>query len=48
MRDELTDSDREEYELEEDGYPCPTCGGTGLSVEGWDCEDCDGEGYWEV
>lgn len=23
---------------------CEECGGTGLAVEGWDCEACDGEG----
>lgn len=23
---------------------CDECNGTGLSIEGWNCEGCDGEG----
>lgn len=24
--------------------PCPHCGGSGLEIEGWNCEYCDGYG----
>lgn len=37
----------EEYgDDRDDEIVCPTCNGTGIAVEGWDCEDCDGEGSW--
>lgn len=38
---------------EDDCFPepelirCEVCGGTGLAVEGWDCEACEGEGGFE-
>ena len=39
------DVDPQEYEY----FPrCPECNGSGLSMEGWDCEECDGLGYWEI
>lgn len=25
---------------------CSECNGTGIAVEGWDCEECDGIGYF--
>jgi hypothetical protein len=27
---------------------CPSCGGTGLEWEGWDCELCEGTGELEI
>lgn len=27
---------------------CFACNGTGISWEGWDCEECDGLGYFEL
>jgi hypothetical protein len=34
-------------EREERLPKCATCNGTGIAVEGWDCEDCDGYGNFE-
>ena len=37
-------------DLQNDGItlvPCDACSGTGLAPEGWDCEECDGLGYWD-
>jgi len=28
--------------------PCRGCGGTGINIEGGDCEECDGYGYFEI
>ena len=40
---ELDDLDNEDWYEE-----CPKCGGSGLSVEGWDCWYCEGDGYIEI
>jgi hypothetical protein len=39
----------EELEDEDfsDDIPCPKCLGSGLTIEGWDCWYCDGDGYLE-
>jgi hypothetical protein len=29
-------------------YKCPRCRGTGHTMEGWDCEYCDGTGELEI
>ncbi len=28
--------------------PCPHCGGSGIELEGWDCDYCDGTGELEL
>jgi DnaJ-class molecular chaperone len=34
---------------DEDGWvTCPDCGGTGLTIESFDCSFCDGDGLIEV
>ena len=39
----------ESAEDDEDFHPqCTRCGGTGISIEGLDCEYCDGYGYCEI
>jgi len=38
----------ESYE-EDDGFiDCSACHGTGINIEGTDCEECDGTGYREI
>lgn len=27
---------------------CPRCNGSGLTIEGWDCWYCEGDGYIEI
>ena len=39
----LEDFDLEE-EMEDSWVTCPDCGGSGRSMEGWDCPVCDGTG----
>jgi DnaJ-class molecular chaperone len=42
-------TDAEELGFDDDEIViCKTCNGTGIAVEGWDCEDCDGYGYFEI
>lgn len=38
------------YEEQErpEASKCFACNGTGIAVEGWDCEECDGYGYFEL
>jgi hypothetical protein len=43
---EWMDEDSDVYE-EDFTDICPMCGGCGLSIEGWDCEWCDGWGFWD-
>lgn len=38
----------ENYADEPDEVKCPRCGGSGLEIEGWDCDYCDGSGYLDV
>jgi DnaJ-class molecular chaperone len=28
----------------DDEVECPRCGGSGITLEGWDCDYCDGDG----
>ena len=49
----LSTNDYDPTEDLDDGYVaeelgCTACGGTGVALEGWDCEECDGFGYWEI
>jgi DnaJ-class molecular chaperone len=44
MSDEERYEEEDEYE-EEPCVECPRCGGSGITVEGWDCRYCDGDGY---
>lgn len=44
MRDRYPDQFDEDHPT----VPCPACGGSGIAVEGWDCEECDGMGYFEM
>jgi RecJ-like exonuclease len=39
------DFDDYEYDSTVD---CDACRGTGINIEGDDCEECDGLGYWEI
>jgi hypothetical protein len=32
-------------DLPDDYEECPKCGGSGLTIEGWDCAFCLGDGY---
>jgi hypothetical protein len=47
----MAESPTEEFEeFEEPDVPlpkCPVCGGSGLSIEGWDCDFCNGVGELE-
>ncbi len=45
---ELYGDPDDERDDDEDYVECPKCGGSGLSIEGWDCWYCDGDGYIEV
>ena len=38
----------DDYCPDVDEVPCPRCFGSGITVEGFDCEYCDGMGYLEV
>jgi DnaJ-class molecular chaperone len=42
------ENDEAELGFEDDCIPCRACSGTGVSVEGFDCEECDGYGYFEI
>lgn len=35
-------------DLESGFVRCFDCNGTGLTMEGWDCEECDGTGELEL
>jgi DnaJ-class molecular chaperone len=41
------DEDEDPFEEEDVEVPCPKCCGSGLTIEGWDCWYCDGDGYLE-
>ena len=45
IADDMNHSDPSD---EGDDMPCEACGGSGLNIEGQDCEECDGLGYWDV
>lgn len=38
----------EEHDSEPGGMPCEACGGSGFTMEGWDCQNCDGTGELEL
>lgn len=38
----------DEDDFDSDTVTCSACGGTGIAVEGFDCEECDGMGYFEI
>ena len=43
------DTELDDYPMEDEGWVrCPHCGGSGLSIEGWDCCNCDGTGELEI
>jgi hypothetical protein len=42
---DFDDDDREYRDAME---VCPRCHGSGITVEGFDCEFCDGDGYIEI
>ena len=45
---EYFDDDIDDDPEYEPGQVCYVCGGSGLSIEGWDCEACDGGWYLEI
>ncbi len=39
----------EDYEDDDDcSVDCCACNGTGINIEGGNCLECDGLGYWEI
>jgi hypothetical protein len=38
----------EDYEEDDCSVDCPACNGTGINIEGTDCLECDGFGYFEI
>lgn len=39
----------EDYEDDDDStVECVACNGTGINIEGGDCRECDGNGYFEI
>ena len=45
--DNIEFEDEEEY-LPDENPPCPKCHGSGHTIEGFDCEYCDGTGELEI
>jgi hypothetical protein len=44
-----TDAALDDYPMEDEGWvKCHHCGGSGLTIEGWDCNFCDGTGELEI
>jgi DnaJ-class molecular chaperone len=44
-----TDAALDDYPMEDEGWvKCHHCGGSGHTVEGWDCDFCDGTGELEI
>lgn len=38
----------EDDEDDDQVFTCCYCNGTGLTIEGWNCEECDGTGELEI
>ena len=47
-REMAMDQYPDEFEEEVETVTCDACGGSGVTIEGWDCEECDGLGYWTL
>jgi len=43
----VENEDYDDFDPDEDWVDCPSCGGTGITIESFDCPYCDGTGEIE-